>query len=100
MSPIHVYDAAKYLTTPEAISEYLTAALEHENPELFIHALRDVARSSGFAVIAEASGLGRESLYKSVSPGTKPRFDTIVRILASLGVVLTTRPRSSKSVAT
>ena len=91
MGTIREFDAAKFLTTPESISEYLSAALEANNPELFLLALGDVARSSGIKSIAGTSGLGRESLYKSVSPGRKPRFETVMRILGSLGVQLTTK---------
>lgn len=94
MSTIREFDAAVFLTTPESISEYLSAALDEDNPELFLLALGDVARSSGFSTIAAASGLGRESLYKSVSPGKKPRFETIARILSTLGVQLTTKART------
>ncbi len=38
---------------------------------------------------AEASGLGRESLYKALTPGAKPRYDTVLKVLQSLGVKLT-----------
>jgi probable addiction module antidote protein len=94
MGTINEFDAAKFLTTPESISEYLSAALDSENPELFLLALGDVARSSGISGIAAASGLGRESLYKSVTPGKKPRFETVMRILGTLGVQLTTKART------
>jgi len=39
--------------------------------------------------IAEESGLGRESLYKALTPGAKPRYDTVLKVLQSLGVKLT-----------
>lgn len=38
--------------------------------------------------IAERSGLGRESLYEALTPGAKPRYDTVLRVLQSLGVKL------------
>jgi len=37
-------------------------------------------------VIAEGAGLGRESLYKALTPGAKPRYDTILKVLQSLGI--------------
>jgi probable addiction module antidote protein len=39
--------------------------------------------------VAEESGLGRESLYKALTPGAKPRYDTVLKVLHSLGVKLT-----------
>jgi probable addiction module antidote protein len=42
--------------------------------------------SNGMTAIAKEAGLGRESLYKALSPGAKPRYDTILRVLHSLGV--------------
>jgi probable addiction module antidote protein len=39
--------------------------------------------------IAEESGLGRESLYKALTPGAKPRYETVLKVLQSLGVKLT-----------
>jgi probable addiction module antidote protein len=83
------FDAADYLDSEEVIAEYLTAALEDENPELFLVALANVARARGVGKIAKASGLGRESLYKALTPGAKPRYETIRRVIDSLGVKLT-----------
>ncbi len=45
-----------------------TAALEDPNPDVFLTAVRDVARSRGMAQLAKDTGLGRESLYKVVFP--------------------------------
>ena len=59
-------DAADYLDDEETIAEYLTAALEDPNPDIFLVAVRDVARSRGMAQLARDTGLGRESLYKAL----------------------------------
>lgn len=83
------FDAADYLDSEEMIAEYLTAALEDENPDVFLAAIADVAKARGMSAIAKSSGLGRESLYKALAPGAKPRYDTILRVLHSLGVKLT-----------
>ena len=40
------------------------------------------------ARIADRTGLGRESLYKALAPGAKPRYDTVLQVLQSLGVKL------------
>lgn len=83
------FDAADYLDSEEMIAEYLTAALEDENPDVFLAAIADVAKARGMSAIAQSSGLGRESLYKALSPGAKPRYDTLLKVLQSLGVKLT-----------
>jgi probable addiction module antidote protein len=38
------------------------------------------------SAVAESVGVGRESLYKALSPGAKPRYDTVLKVLQSLGV--------------
>ncbi|HEX9583627.1 MAG TPA: addiction module antidote protein [Gammaproteobacteria bacterium] len=85
------FDAARYLTDDEAIAEYLTAVLEAEEPDLLLVALGDIARARGMAQVAKDTGLGRESLYKALAPGAKPRFDTVLKVARALGVKLTAR---------
>jgi len=86
MKKLSKFDASEYLDSEEAIAEYLTAALEDQNPDVFLAAIADVAKARGMASIANATGLGRESLYKALAPGAKPRYDTIFKILNGLGV--------------
>lgn len=86
MRKLTKFDAADYLDSEEAIAEYLTAALEDENPDVFLAAISDVAKARGMATIAKESGLGRESLYKALAPGAKPRYDTILKVLHGMGV--------------
>lgn len=85
---LSLFDASDYLDNEEIIAEYLTAALEDPDLDAFLVAIRDVAKARGIANIAERAGLGRESLYKTLKPGAQPRFDTIRRLLAALGVKL------------
>lgn len=85
---LKTFDAADYLDNEETIAEYLSAILEQGDLELLLSAIGDVAKARGMGQIASASGLGRESLYKALSPGAKPRFETIVKVLSSLGVQL------------
>lgn len=85
---IREYEAARYLDSEEMISEYLAACLEDPNPDVFLAALGEVAKARGVAQLAKKTGLSRESLYKTFSPGTKPRFETIVKITNALGVPL------------
>jgi probable addiction module antidote protein len=81
-----LFDAAAYLDSDEVIAEYLTAATEDPNPEVFLAALGDVAKARGMAQIAKDAGLGRESLYKALSAGAHPRYETINAVLHALGV--------------
>jgi len=82
-------DTVDYLDSEELIAAYLAAALEDENPDVFLAALADVAKARGISAIAQSSGLGRESLYKALAPGAKPRYETIMKVLHGLGVRLT-----------
>ncbi len=88
MIKISKFDVAEHLDNEEVIAEYLAAALEDPNPDVFIAALADVAKARGITQLAKDTGLGRESLYKTLSPGSKPRFETIVKISKALGVPL------------
>ena len=82
------FDAADYLTDDESIAEYLTAALEDPNPEVFLVAVKGVARARGMAQLAKDTGLGRESLHKALSPGAKPRYDTVLKVVRALSITL------------
>jgi len=82
------FDAADYLTDNESMTEYLNAALEDPNPEVFLLAIKDVARARGMAQLAKDTGLGRESLYKALAPGSKPRYDTVLKVVRALGITL------------
>jgi probable addiction module antidote protein len=86
------FDAADYLNDEETIAEYLTAALEDPNPDVFLAAVRDVARARGMAQLAKDAGLGREGLYKALTPGAKPRYDTVLKLLHALGVKISATP--------
>ena len=89
MGKISEFDASEFLDNGELIAEYLTAALEDENPDVFLVAVGNVAKARGMSAIAEKTGLGRESLYKAMAPGAKPRYDTVLKVLHSLGVKVT-----------
>jgi probable addiction module antidote protein len=85
---IRAYETARYLDSEEMITEYLSACLGDSNPDVFLAALGEVAKTRGIAQLAKDTGLSRESLYKTFSSGTKPRFDTILKITNALGVPL------------
>ena len=92
MAKFAPFDAADYLDDEETIAEYITAALEDSNPDVFLTAVCDIARARGMAQLAKDAGLGRESLYKALAPGAKPRYDTMLKLLHALGVKLSASP--------
>lgn len=73
-------------------------ALEDDNPDLFLVAVKDVARARGMTQLAKDTGLGRESLYKALAPGAKPRYDTILKVVRALGVTLHASPTHASVV--
>lgn len=83
------FDPSVYLDSEETIAEYLNVTLEENDPDLLLAALSNVAKARGMSRIARESGLGRESLYKALTPGSKPRLETILRVMHALGVKLT-----------
>ena len=82
------FDAAPYLGSKTAVAAYLTEIMQANDPALLASALGDIARARGMSEIAKASGLTREALYKALRPDSQPRFDTINRVCAALGVRL------------
>ena len=88
---IDKFEASDYLKSETAIREFLAAAMEDPNPAVFLAALSEVAKARGIAALAERSGLGRESLYKTLAPGSKPRYETVCKLVDALGVKLTVK---------
>lgn len=88
------FDASELLDSEASIAEYLAAALEDPDPDLFVAALGDVAKARGMSEIAREAGLGRESLYKALTPGSKVRYETVRKVMEVLGVRLTVAPQS------
>jgi probable addiction module antidote protein len=86
---IRPFDAAEYLTDEAAIAEYLTASLEIGDEQVLLNAINTAARARGMSQLAKDSGLGRESLYKALAPGAKPRYDTLLKVIQALGVNIT-----------
>jgi probable addiction module antidote protein len=93
------YDAAEFLDSEEAIAAYVTEAFHTEDHKLIAHALGVAARAKGMSVIAEATGLSRESLYRALSADGHPQFETIERVLSALGLKLRAEPAKGKRVA-
>ena len=84
------YDVAEHLRSPKEMAAYLQACLdEADGDAAFIaKALGDIARAKGMARVARDAGLARESLYKALSGDRSPTFDTVLKVVAALGLRL------------
>lgn len=89
---LQTFDMADRLDSDAAVAEYLSQVLAEGDMDELLRALGHVAKARGITQIAEASGLGRESLYKALRPGAKPRFETLARVCHAVGVKLVAMP--------
>lgn len=80
------YDPALFLRDDTIIQGYLQDAYDSDEPGRFLLALKTVAQVKGIAQISQSSGLGRQSLYKTLSEDAHPRWETIQKILKALDV--------------
>lgn len=80
------WDVVDHLKTEEDMIAYLDAALEDGDPALIVAALGDIARAKGMTQVAREAGLGRESLYKALSPTGNPEFASVLKVLSALGL--------------
>lgn len=104
------FDMAEHLDSDQAIAEYLTVVLDENDPAALADALGTIARARGMTDVARASGLTREALYKALRPNAQPRFETIARVCAALGVrlvaqaadqaIFTTRSKAAATAVT
>lgn len=81
-----------YLETPADVAAYLEAVFEDGDPAFISYALGAAARSKGMTAIARSAGLGRQSLYKALSPSGRPEFTTVLKVVRALGLTLTVAP--------
>jgi probable addiction module antidote protein len=86
------FDITSHLESDEMIAEYLSQVFAEGDSDELIRALGYIAKVKGVANIADKSGLGSERLYRALSPGSKPRFDTIFKVINALGVRLHVEP--------
>ena len=92
---------ARLKADPDFQIEYIKASIEENSdmPEAILLALRDIAEARGFEKLADAADLSRKSLYKilSQSKDSKPRFETIIKLLGAVGLRLTVQEKSNAS---
>jgi probable addiction module antidote protein len=93
------FDPSRYLDNEESIAVYLTGILKANDAALLASALGDIARARGMTEIAKAAGITREALYKALRPNSDPRFATISRVCAALGVCLVAQPLPARKKA-
>lgn len=82
------FDISQYLDSKEVIAEYLSQVLSEGDTDELLVAIGNIAKAKGMSQIAQESGLGRESLYKTFQAGSKPRFETVLKVLHTLGIKL------------
>ena len=83
----------KYLSDPEEASAYLDAVLESEDTSALLVALRDVVKArGGMNELARASGLSRETLYRTLSEEGNPTLETLVKVLTFTGLRMSVAP--------
>jgi probable addiction module antidote protein len=80
------WDVVEHLQSEEDMVAYLDAALEEGDASLIAAALGDIARAKGMSHVARETGLGRESLYKTLSPNGNPEFATVLKVMGALGL--------------
>ncbi len=79
------FDITQYLDSNEMIAAYLNTVLEEGNDSDLLIAIGHIAKAIGMTKIAQETGLSRTSLYKALSEGAKPQFDTIMKVLKAIG---------------
>ena len=75
------WNVAEHLKTKEEREAYLNAAFEDGDASVIAVALGDIAKAEGMSKVAKRTGLGRESLYKALSPDGNPALSTILKVI-------------------
>ena len=92
-----IWEPAEYLESEEEITAYLADVFSTNDPQIIIAAIGDVARAQGMSKIAADVACGRESLYKSLSSSGNPSFETILKVLLSLGYAIRPLPNHKEA---
>ena len=87
-----LWDAAEHLKAREDLAAYMAGALEESDVSLIAAALGDIARAQGMTKIARKTGLGRESLYKTLSRKGNPELETVLKVCDAVGLKLKAVP--------
>lgn len=82
------WNPAEHLESEDDAVAYLNAALDEGDLPLVVAALGDVARARRMTLVAQETGLARESLYRSLSADGNPEFGTVLKVMRALGLRL------------
>ena len=91
------FDPAEYLENDVMIADYLSDALETQDPAFIADAISVVARAKGMKRVAEDACVSRESLYRALSANGNPEFGTVLKVLASLNIRLIAQPEGEST---
>ena len=92
ISELPDFDMAQHLKSEEDIAAYLSMVIEDGDTSELAHALGVAAKARGMSEVAKKAGITREALYKALRPNASPRFETISKVCAALGVRLVAQP--------
>ena len=88
------FDPTQHLSSKEAVAAYMSEIIATGNAELFQSAMNDVVRAYGMGKVAARADITRECAYKALREGSKPRFETILKMLDALGMQLAIVPKT------
>jgi probable addiction module antidote protein len=94
MSKSRAYNESldEVLRNPTDAAAYLNVALEEEDQEGFLLALRNVANAHNVSEVARLAGINRVTMYKILSEDGNPTVRTLDAVLHAMGLKLVIAP--------
>jgi len=86
------FEISAFLDSEEMIANYLNTVLEEGDEDDLVVAIGHVAKAIGMGKIAQQTGMSRTSLYKAFAEGANPQFQTVLKVLKSLGSEIKVSP--------
>lgn len=80
------FDIVEFLDDKETRQHYLNEVIADGDLDEFKRAIFYIAKAEGIEKVAKRANLNRESLYKIFKPNSKPRFESIFKILKALNL--------------
>lgn len=88
-NPTYHQDLLRRLEDPQKAEAYLNAALQDEDKNVFLLALRDVAEAhGGMTKLAHLTKISREHIYHMLSEKGNPELATLKNLLNAIGLKL------------
>ncbi|PCH56727.1 MAG: putative addiction module antidote protein [Legionellales bacterium] len=90
----------KHLRNVQVAADYINHALASEDVRMILMAIRNVvdAQEGGITSVAERSALGRESMYKILSPNGNPKLATLSALFHGLGLKIAVYPENNAKI--